>query len=105
VDGEPLSHVTTARRAYEHRCVEPDRVHERADIVGEVAQPVAIRWLYGVSMPTLIERERTDPLRQRGHHLGEVPQRVQPGVEQHNRNALGIALYNVGQLKSIPDNG
>ncbi len=105
VDGEPLSHVTTARCADEHGCVEPDRVHERADIVGEVAQPVAIRWLCGVAMPALVERERTDPLRQHVHQLVEAPQRVQPGVEQHSRNAIRIALLDVGQLKSVPKHG
>jgi len=38
--------------------VQPDRIHERADVVGEVAQPVAICWLLGVAMTALVERER-----------------------------------------------
>jgi len=73
VDGEPLSHVAAARCACEHGCVEPDRVHERADVVGEVAQPIALRWLGGVAMPALVERERADALRQRGQQLVEAP--------------------------------
>jgi hypothetical protein len=97
--------AATRSGACEHGCVEPDRIHERADIVGEVAQPVAIRWLCGVAMPALVERERTDPPRQHGHQLIEVPPRVQPGVEQHNRNAITIALLDVGQLESIPKHG
>ncbi|HXS44899.1 MAG TPA: hypothetical protein VN751_09740 [Solirubrobacteraceae bacterium] len=53
--------------------MEPDRVHERADVVGEVAQPIALRWLGGVAMPALVERERADALRQRGQQLVEAP--------------------------------
>jgi hypothetical protein len=53
-------------------------------------------------MPALVERERTDPLGQHGHQLVEAPPRVQPGVEQHNWNAIRIALLDVGQLRSIP---
>jgi hypothetical protein len=102
VDGEPLSHVTTARCTDEHGRVEPDRIHECADIVGEVMQPVVIRRLRGVAMPALVERERVDPLRQRGHQLTEAALRIQPGVEQHNRNAVRISLLDVRQLKSVP---
>lgn len=56
-------------------------------------------------MPALVEGERTDPLGQRGHQLTEAPTRIQPAVEQHNRNAIGIALLDIGQLKSIPKHG
>ena len=62
VDGEPLCDIPAARCADEHGCVEPDRIHERADIASEVAQPVAIGWFGGIAMPALVERERTDPL-------------------------------------------
>jgi hypothetical protein len=56
-------------------------------------------------MPALIERECTDPLGQHTHQSVEAPQRIQPGVEQHNRNAIRIALLDVGQLKSVPKQG
>jgi hypothetical protein len=43
VDGEALCHVPAAGCAREHGGAQPDRLHERADVVGEVAQPVAVR--------------------------------------------------------------
>jgi hypothetical protein len=49
-------------------------------------------------MPALIERERMDGLGQHGRHPFEAPARVNPGVEQHNRNAIRLALLNVWQL-------
>jgi hypothetical protein len=49
-------------------------------------------------MPALIERERMDGPGQHGRHPVEAPPRVNPGVEQHNRNTIRRALLNVGQL-------
>ena len=83
-------------------CIQTDRIHKRSDIVSEVAQPVAVDWPRGVAMPALVERERTDPLRQHSQQLIEAPPRVQPGVEQYNRNAVRIAMLDVGRLESIP---
>ncbi len=53
--------------------------------------------LRGDAMPALIERERMDGLGQRGRHPVEAPARVNPGGEQHNRNAIRLALLNVWQ--------
>ena len=56
-------------------------------------------------MPTLVKRERPDPLRQNGQDLIEVPPGVQPGVEQHNGNTDRIAPLDVRHLKAIPKHG
>jgi hypothetical protein len=56
----------SARGSSESRAPQAIR---RADVVGEVAQPVALCWLRGVAMTALVERERADPLRQRRQGL------------------------------------
>jgi hypothetical protein len=89
--------------AGEDRALEPELVHHRDDVLGHRGGVVAAGRLAGVAVAARGDRVRVHRARQRGEHglVGAVG--VGEAVQQDDRDAVRVALLEVGDQQAVAD--
>jgi hypothetical protein len=94
---EPLRHHAAHRVPDDHRLRKVERIHEGADILGEVCVRVAFRRLARPAVPALRQREHTNGRRQPDEHRLERPPRVGRAVQADDGHARRQAVFRIFQ--------
>src|SRR3712207_112184 len=84
----------------EGRFFDPDRVHERLDVGGEVVERVAAFGPLGLSVSVLVGHEGMVLRREQGEYPAEGEPRIAVPVEEDHRFTCWVALFGVVQPRT-----